>query len=57
MRFVINSYFEAKLQFYDSTEDEDFYFDVTASIAHVASLIIENKSWQMKWIQDGKRLT
>ena len=57
MRFVINSYFEAKLQFYDSTEDEDFYFDVTASIAHVASFIIEQElADEMNLFRMEKRL-
>ena len=42
-RFVINSNFEAKLQLHHPTEHENFNFDVAASIAHVASIIIEQE--------------
>ena len=41
MRFVINSYFEARLQLHQQTEDEDFTLTWLPSIAYTSSVTIE----------------
>ena len=62
MRMIISSYFEVKLQLYSLIEDEDFYLDTASSIAHVASVIVEqelanekNSGWKKRLSFPAKR--